>query len=229
MRRPSLFTLVTFAALSAVPLAAQNRPAAATNSCAAKGPKLPAAGSWAEYKVDSSAMRLAYLGKEAAGERVEMSMNRPASRRGPAGPMVIQMVVPGYPYEMADAKEVVMQSGSDAPMKLNEQMLGMMRSRMPSGSQINNETCARMTEVGKESVTVPAGTFQTTHYRDAQRGTDVWISPSVPFGMVRVVGEGRTVELQSSGTGAKSKITGTPQEMGPGGMMGAPSGSRPGH
>lgn len=214
MRRAPLFTLATLALLGTAPLAAQS------GACAARGPKLPAAGGWAEYKTDSATLRLAYIGKDAKGERLEMSMDRPARGGRPGGPMVIQLAVPSYPYQMSDATEVIIQSGTEPPMKLSEQMLGMMRSRMPNAPQISDEMCARMIEVGKERVTVPAGTFETTHYRDTTRSSDAWISPSVPFGMVKATGEGRTVELLASGTGAKTKITGTPQEMGPGMMPG---------
>jgi len=214
MRRASLLTLATIALLGAAPLGAQ------AGACAARGPKLPTAGGWSEYKTDSGSMRMAYLGKDAKGERLELSMNAPARGNRPGGPMVIQMAVPAYPYQMSEATEVIIQSGTEPPMKLSEQMLGMMRSRMPNAPQISNEMCARMTEVGKERVTVPAGTFETTHYRDTTRSSDVWISTTVPFGMVKVVAEGRTVELAASGTGAKTKLTGTPQEMGPGMMPG---------
>lgn len=218
MRRPILL------ALAAVAVLATSAAAQRGNSCAAKGARLPAPGGWAEYQTDSGTMRIAYLGKESSGERVEMSMTRASGRRGRNGPMVMQMVVPNYPYEMTEVKEVVMQMGEDPPMKMSEQMLGMMRSRMPNASQMSDEACGRMTEVGRESITVPAGTFQTTHYRDAERGNDVWVTASVPFGMVKAVAEGRTVVLAASGTGATTKLVGTPQEMP--GMMGPP-GRRP--
>lgn len=219
MRRPLLLAL-TALTVAAAPLAAQDA------SCAAKGPKLPAAGGWAEYQTDSGSIRIAYLGHETAGERIEMSMTRPPRGNRPGGPMVMQVVVPGFPYEMSDAQEVVMQMGDQPPMKMGAQMLGMMRGRMPNASQINAEQCARLTKVGEESVTVPAGTFRTTHWRDAERNTDVWVAQNVPFGMVKVVNEGRTVVLAGQGTGATSKITGTPMEMGPG-MMGPPGGRPP--
>ena len=218
MRR-SLFLSLTAAAVLATSAAAQG------NSCAAKGAKLPAAGGWAEYQTDSGTMRIAYLGHESLGERMELSMTRAAGRRGRGGPMVMQMVVPSYPYEMAEVKEVVMQMGEDPPMKMSEQMLGMMRSRMPNASQMSSASCARMTLVGRESITVPAGTFQTTHYRDAEHNADVWVTPSIPFGMVKAVAEGHTVQLAASGTGATTNLTGTPQEMP--GMMGPPGGRRP--
>jgi hypothetical protein len=213
MRRTSLLTLATLALLGAAPLAAQ-----AGNSCAARGAKLPASGAWSEYKTTEGTMRMLYLGKESAGERLELSVS------GSRGAMVMQMVVPSYPYEMTDVKEMVMQRGTEPPMRMPEQMLAMMRSRMPNASSVSEESCRRMTEVGKERITVPAGTFQTTHYRDSTGGTDVWVAASVPFGAVKVVSRDHTLELTGNGTGGTTKLTGTPQDMPMGGPGGRPRG-----
>lgn len=219
MRHSILFALAAAAAL-ATTATAQDNP------CAAKLPRLPAAGAWSEYQADSGNFRMMYVGHEAAGERLEMAMTR-TMRNGQTSNMVMQIVAPSFPYDMAQAKEVVMQMGTNPPMKMSQQMLDMMRSRLPNNQSISPEACNRLTRVGTESVTVPAGTFSTTHYRDAQDSTDVWIDTSVPFGMVKVVGSHRTIMLKAKGTGGTSGIHGTPQEMGPG-MMGPPGGRRPG-
>lgn len=213
MRRAFLSTLALVALVGAAPLAGQ-----AGTSCAARGAKLPAAGAWSEYKTAEGTMRMLYLGKESAGERLELSVN------GSRGAMVMQMVVPSYPYEMTQVKEMVMQRGTEPPMRMPEQMLSMMRGRMPNASTMSEESCGRMTEVGKERITVPAGTFQTTHYRDSTGGTDVWVAASVPFGAVKVVSRDHTLELTGNGTGGTTKITGTPQDMPMGGPGGRPRG-----
>lgn len=216
MRSPLLLALA--AALVVAPAAsAQDDP------CASRGARLPAAGAWASYATDSGDFKLLYLGHETAGDRLEMTASR-TMRNGEAGTMVMQMVVPAYPYEMNQVSEMVMQMGGRPPMKMSGEMLNMMRSRMPPTQQtLGPDACRRMTQVGRESVTVPAGTFQTTHYRDTQSGTDVWVDPAVPFGMVKVVSTGRTVVLKEKGTAGTTAITGTPMEMGPG-MMGPPGG-----
>lgn len=199
---------------------------AQSNACADKGPKLPAAGGWAEYHADSGDFKMMYIGHETAGERIEMAMNR-TMRNGEATNVVMQLVVPAFPYQMAQASEMVMQMGDRPPMKVSGQMLDMMRQRAPDQSALSPDLCARLTKVGTESVTVPAGTFSTTHYRDAQTNTDVWVDPSVPFGAVKVVSPHTTMVLKAKGTGGTTGIRGTPQEMGPG-MMGPPGGRRPG-
>ena len=200
---------------------------AQTNPCGDKGPKLPAAGGWASYHADSSDFKMLYIGHESGGDRIEMAMTR-TGRDGQPRPMVMQLVVPGFPYNMSQATEMVMQGEGRPPMKISGQMMQMMTSRMPQQNQgITPEQCAALTVVGHESITVPAGTFATTHYRDAKDSTDVWVDPSVPFGAVKVVGRGHTLVLTDKGTGGKTAIVGTPQEMGPG-MMGPPGGRRPG-
>lgn len=174
--------------------------------------KAPPAGSWAEYSSGDGTIRLAILGNETrAGKsmvRMEMAMT---SKDGPA---IMQMVVPGYPYEMGDIQELVVKAQGRPAMKMNEQMLGMMRSRMPKDAMAEACRNSHMTRVGEESVTVPAGTFQATHYRDANAGNDVWVSASVPFGMVKTHStQGGDIVLSGKGTDAKSQITETPQEM----------------
>lgn len=218
MRR--LVPLALASAVLAAPVAAQSNP------CGDKGPKLPAAGGWASYHADSSDFKMLFVGHESGGDRVELAMTR-VGRDGQPRPVVMQVVVPGFPYNMSQATEMVMQGEGRPPMKVSGQMMQMMTSRMPQNQQgLTPEQCAALTVVGRESVTVPAGTFQTTHMRDAQHGVDVWVDPGVPFGTVKVVSQAHTLVLTGSGTGGKTAIVGTPQEMGPG-MMGPPGGRRP--
>lgn len=218
MRRP--FSLAVVAAiLTAAPLAAQNGP------CGPNGPKLPAAGGWASYRADSSDFKLLYLGHETGGERVEMAMTR-TGRDGQVHPAVVQLVVPGYPYSMGQATEMVMQAEGRPAMKISGQMMQMMTSRIAQNQQgLTPDQCASLTVVGHESVTVPAGTFQTTHLHSATSNVDVWVDPAVPFGAVKVVSPGHTLVLVDKGMGGKTGIVGTPQEMSPG-MMAPPSGGR---
>ena len=75
------------------------------------------------------------------------------------------------------------------------------------------QQCGSLTVVGQESVTVPAGTFKTTHLRSANDSTDVWVSRDVPFGMVKSQSAGVTAELSGMGKDAKKSITETPQDM----------------
>jgi hypothetical protein len=199
------------AAAGALFLALLTPPSAAAQECAVAGIKPPAAGSWAEYTTAEGSMRMALLGTETRGGknliRMEMAMT------GREGPMIMQVVVPGYPYDMSSIEDLVIKAGDRPAMRMNAQMLQMMSSRMPKDQVAEFCRSANMTRVGDESITVPAGTFQTVHYRDSQ-GNDVWVSESVAFGLVKSrQTRGGEIVLANRGTGARSQITETPQEM----------------
>jgi hypothetical protein len=68
------------------------------------------------------------------------------------------------------------------------------------------------TKVGTESVTVPAGTFMTDHYKNKD-GDDFWIAKDAgPWGMVKMQGhDGTSMVLTKVVHDAKDQITGTPQ------------------
>ena len=178
----------------------------------AVGIKPPPAGSWAEYTTPDGKMRLALLGSETRGGkslvRVEMAMT---SREGP---MIMQLLVPGYPYEMSSIEDFVLKAGDRPAMRMSAQMLQMMSSRMPKDQLAEFCRNAQMTRVGEESITVPAGTFQTIHYRDNSSGNDVWVSESIPFGLVKSKQtRGGEIVLSGRGSDARSQITETPQDM----------------
>ncbi|MGB7213011.1 MAG: hypothetical protein WBC97_10330 [Gemmatimonadales bacterium] len=211
MKHRGILSLVLAAGIVA-PLAAQG-------PCADKGAKLPAPGSWASYNATmpgrdgasrSTTFRMAYLGHEAQGDRLEIQMS------SDRGQMIMQMVVDGFPYAPSSMKQMVMKMGDRPAMKVGAQMMQMMQSRAPNGG-ITAEMCSEMQKVGTETVTVPAGSFSATHWHSAKQNTDVWVSPDVPF-VVQVKGPNNSMELTAKGTGAKSAITETPQDMGS--MMG---------
>lgn len=176
-----------------------------------EGFKAPSPGSWAEYKTKDGTMRLALLGTEPKGVRMEMAMT---TREGA---MVMQMVVPGYPYEMSGVSEMVMQRQGEPAMRMPTQMLAMIRDRMPKDMMAEACRNAQANRVGEETITVPAGTFPTVHFRDTQNNTDVWVNMSLPFGMVQMKGHNQEMVLTGHGTGAKSSITGPIQDMPMGG------------
>lgn len=173
---------------------------------------MPPAGSWAQYQMKEGVMRMAILGKETRDGKesvwLEMSLT------GDKGPMIMQMLVPGWPYETGGVQELIIKAGNQPAMRMSRQMLGMMRNSMPK--DVLAEACrnGRTVKVGDETITVPAGTFQTEHYRDSQSQGDVWVSREVPFAMVRArTKDGNEVILIGRGTDAKSQITETPQDM----------------
>ncbi len=187
--------------------------------------KLPQPGSWAEYKAlyqqkDPYTMRYAVIGTEARGGKdlqwVEVRMTGAKQDES----MIYQMLVPGSLAEMDQVQEIVFKTGDKPAMKMNGMMMNMIRGQLEKQS-FYSKACQGVTLVGKESVKVPAGTFDALHYRSSEHAVDSWVSPGVPFSMVKSTGKDFQIELSAQGDGAKSSITEKPQEM-PG--MGGPSG-----
>ncbi|HEV2290512.1 MAG TPA: hypothetical protein VGR60_01580, partial [Gemmatimonadales bacterium] len=96
--------------------------AAAQGPCGMKGPHLPAAGDWSEYQTTRGTLKMAYLGHESAGDRIEMQV---ASDRGN---MIMQVVVDGFPYDPSGIHEAVLKMGDRPAMKMPEMMLQRMGS-----------------------------------------------------------------------------------------------------
>ena len=186
--------------------------------------KFPEVGRWAEYKAhyqnDPYTIRYSVIGSEARAGKdlrwVEMQMTGSGKDKN----MVYQMLVPGSFSEMDQVQEVIFKPGDQPAMKMNGQMLSMLRGQFDKQSFLN-QICTGVSLVGKESVSVPAGKFETLHFRSAEHATDSWVSTEVPFSMVKSTGKQHQLELSAHGQGAKSSITEKPQEMG--GMGGRPN------
>jgi hypothetical protein len=186
--------------------------------------KLPKQGSWAEYQgtyqqKDPLTIRYAVIGSEARAGKplqwVEMRM----TGRGKNQNMIYQVLVPGSLAQMDQVEEVVFKPGDKPAMKMNGMMLNMIRSQLEKHA-FHHQLCRGVTLVGKESVTVPAGKFEAVHFRNSEHAVDSWLSPAVPFSMVKSTGKDFQMELTAKGDGAQSSITETPQEMG---GMGGPA------
>lgn len=179
--------------------------------------KMPAVGSWAEWQGKDGKSRVALVSQEAKGGKTLYRLEM-ASDRG-----TMQMVVPSFPFEMDQVDEMVMQQNGQPPMKMTGQTLAAMRSNMPTNTGMSAlaRKCGTMKVVGEETLTVPAGTFKTTHLKNDE-GDEVWASPDVPFTMVKFKGKDSESVLAGQGKDAKTAIVGTPTEMNPGMMMGPP-------
>ena len=179
--------------------------------------RAPAVGGWAEYQISGQTggfnnFRLAAIGSETRDGKQLMWLEMTTTDRGQR--MVAQLLVPAFPYQPDQIQGMIMKSGDQPAMKMSSQMLGMMRSQMSHNPAMSmSEACKGVTLVGEESVTVPAGSFRAQHFHDAADSTDVWVAENVPFGLVKVTDSARTTVLTGHGSGAKSSITETPQEM----------------
>lgn len=177
-------------------------------------------GQWAAYEVTApqmgggpAEMRFAIVGTEAVDGNehywYEMKM------ASPEGEMILQFLVPEYPFDQRDIKDLVMKGGDQPAMRMPEQMIGMMMQRTGGAGGFARDAvkeCEGADMVGQESVTVPAGTFDVLHLRTSEG--DVWVSLEIPFGLVKMMGGGgEQMVLMEHGSDATSSITETPREM----------------
>jgi hypothetical protein len=181
--------------------------------------RAPATGGWGEYVIlaprreEPTTVRYAIIGSEERGGRHLLSFETRVRPGGQGAGMVTQVLVPGYPYEPSAVQDVVVQRGREASVRWGPALLA--RARASQRSALNRlivDGCTGATLVGAEEVTVPAGTFATRHYRNAEAGSDIWVSEEVPFGLVKVTGpEGASLELLGHGRDARSSVTGEPR------------------
>jgi hypothetical protein len=201
--------------LKILAIAALAFPAAAVaqaNNCSSWIKPAPV-GSWAQYHAGERDFKLAIVGKE---ERAGKTLYRfEMTGAGPDGkPGIFQMLVPAFPYQPGDVEEIVMKMEGQPAMKMSGQMLGMMRNNVQQNPELDiAKQCAEMADLGEESVTVPAGTFKTHHFKNTKTGDEMWGSHDVPFVMVKYMGKKGPVTLTATGTDAKSAITEKPVEM----------------
>jgi len=208
--RGTMAGMLSLSLLSAPPAAGQGQ------ECLA-GVKMPDVGQWAEYqgvmnKKDPYTLRYAVVGAEDRGgtnmKWLELRMVGDKKDKN----LVYQVLTPGSPAEMDQAQEIIFKPGDKQAMKMNAMMMKMIRGQLKKNSVLGN-MCEGVTLAGEESVTVPAGTFKALRYHNAKYESDTWVVPDRPFFMVKSKGKDFELSLASSGDGARSSITETPQEM----------------
>jgi hypothetical protein len=175
-------------------------------------------GSGAAYQTETRGMKndieITVVGKEDVGGKpgywLEMAMNSPQA--GGQMYMKMLMVVDG---KDASVTRMIMQMAGQSPMEMPMQgMMGNMRQNASTDVRDSAE------HVGAESVTTPAGTFATEHYRAKDGSWDAWLSPQVvPWGLVKSTARDTTMTVTKLITDAKDQITGTPQKFDPMEMM----------
>jgi hypothetical protein len=178
--------------------------------------KLPAPGQWAEYqatfKDDTSSVRYSVIGHENRGGKdfkwVEMRMQGGKRKTN----MIYQVLIPRSLTEMGQVQEIVFKPGDKPAMKMSGPMMQMIRGELEKQS-FYGDMCKGVSLVGREKVTVPAGTFSTLHFQSKENGTDSWLAPNAPFSLVKSTGKNFQVELTDQGQGATSSIKEKPQEM----------------
>jgi hypothetical protein len=177
----------------------------------------PSVGAGAAYEVTKkdgtkTVMEMSIVGKDTVGGKdaywFEVTVD------SPRGTMVMKSLSARDDQNMVVSR-MIMQFADSPPMEMPTQMLQSRAEKQPADIRQLAD------EVGAESVTTPAGTFDTTHYHMKDGSGDVWVAEKVgPYGMVKFQGKDNTMVLIKVITDAKDKITGTPQPFNPMAMGG---------
>jgi hypothetical protein len=178
----------------------------------------PVVGAGAAYeltKADGTKtnMEMAIVGKETVagkdGYWFEMTISNT-----PMGTMIMKTLTVRDDQNMVTSR-MIMQMPNRPPMEMPSQMLKSRQDTQPADIRQLAE------EVGSESVTTPAGTFNTTHYRMKDGSGDVWVAEKAgPYGMVKFQGKDSSMVLTKIIPDAQDKITGTPVPFNPMAMAG---------
>ena len=181
----------------------------------------PVVGQGAAYELkghdqNMKEMEVAVVGKEdyqgQTGYWLETSFSQ--SGGGP-GAMKMLMVMEG-PNPGAK-RMIMMMNGQAYEFPMNNPMMGGRMAQSAPHDIRNDKT---ITEVGRETITVPAGTFSCEHYRSSDGASEFWISDKVaPWGLVKSVNRDSTIILSRQITNATSKITGPVKPFDPMQMM----------
>jgi hypothetical protein len=172
----------------------------------------PKVGSGAGYEMDKQdgtkmPIELSIVGKETVdgkdGYWMETSMTD-----AKMGNVVMKMLLVMDGANSRADRMVVMIPGRGAM----SMPMAMMRGR--GGAQQPEDIRDKADDVGKESVTVPAGTFSCEHYKMKDGSGDAWVSESVsPYGLVKMQNKDVTMILTKQFTDAQDKITGPVMDM----------------
>lgn len=179
-------------------------------------------GSWAEYKMTAGTFALssrwALVARNAKSNTIEMSTKGEMIDK----PVHLRMVLPADPTSLSKPrKPMVIQFGDETPMLAPEDT-GTQKFQRPDAKSL----------VGTEDIKVTAGTYKSSHYRDknAMGTVDIWVNDTVfPLGIVKVIttpdlsdpdlatlqAPVATMELVSTGKGAKPVITKKPKPFDP--------------
>jgi hypothetical protein len=172
-------------------------------------PVVGAGGTYEVTKKDGTktTMEMAIIGKESVdgkdGYWFEVTI--PGTE---VGTMVMKSLTVRNDQDMTSTR-MIMQMGDRPPME--------MPSRVTQNREKQPADIRQLAEVvGPESVTTPAGTFATTHYKMKDGSGDVWVADKAgPFGMVKFIGKDNSMVLVKVESDAKDKITGTPVPFNP--------------
>jgi len=173
----------------------------------------PVVGAWAEYSMASEGMdpqtvRMAIVGKEGDDFWYETVTTDHEGVQ-----TVVKMLVAGHPSEQDNLKRMITKSGDEPALEVPIQMMQMQFSHEDEPEPDEVEAPSHV-DLGTESVTVPAGTFEAKHWQsgDEDQTYDLWVNTGVgPYGIIKSSSDDHEMVLVAHGEDAKSLITEEPE------------------
>ncbi len=174
-------------------------------------------GYWAAFDVEGaaaaqlSALRFALVERNDEANSTWYEFSAETNQ----GAVVVQLDVPGWPFETTDIKGAIVKMAGQPAMRLPNEMLSMLQQQMGDNPIADfAEQCETAAVIGNETIETAAGSFKSIHMRSDENGSEAWISADVPFGIVKgLLPDGGTMTIKAYGTDATSGITETPQPM----------------
>ena len=168
-------------------------------------------GAWAEYTMSMPGSPQKLTVRYAVVEKNEREMTMETDSQTPMGPVHSSMTFAPSPPDAWKLVKARMQMGTQPAQDVPA-------AKLTDGSVKKSDTPGKL--VGAEKITVPAGTFETKHYKhelpkEAGGMTlDVWMSDkALPTGVVKMSGAGGLeMVLSSTGMGATAKAEATPAD-----------------
>jgi len=171
-------------------------------------------GAWAEYTMSVPGSPQKLTVRYAVVEKNEREMTMETDSQTPMGPVHSSMTFAPSPPDAWKLVKARIQMGT-------QPVQDVPAAKLTEGSVKKSDSPGKL--VGAEKITVPAGTFETKHYKNEMpkeaggMTLDVWMSDkAIPTGVVKMSGAGGIeMVLAKVGSGAKAKPEAKPAETKP--------------
>jgi len=160
---------------------------------------------------DRSLIRFAVVGTDTADGGQHYWVEVVSEPPGMSGEVVVQMLIPFYPFDTQDIKGYIVQMPGAVPQRVPRQLLSQMLEASATPGTGWRQQCESARLTGTQQINVPAGSFRARHYEGAGEA-EVWLA-DVPFGIIKLVQPQGTMELVEYGTDARSSLSGEPEEL----------------
>jgi hypothetical protein len=169
-------------------------------------------GAWAEYTMSVPGSPQKLTVRYAVVEKNEREMTMETDSQTPMGPVHSSMTFAPSPPDAWKLVKARIQMGT-------QPVQDVPAAKLTEGSVKKSDSPGKL--VGAEKITVPAGTFETKHYKNEMpkeaggMTLDVWMSDkAIPTGVVKMSAAGGVeMVLAQTGTGAKAKAEPKPESM----------------